>query len=134
MQPQRGGARVTRRAPGVPARGECPMTPQDVVNATRRAFDALLKRKDSQHECEYHGFVWHGLNAETDELECIPCARERLDSMTDALDRAWDVLWPVIQELRRDDAETCPNCGEPHVWHGRDEREKVCFPCRYPEA
>jgi hypothetical protein len=98
------------------------MTPQDVVNATRRAFDALLKRKDSQHECEYHGFVWHGLNAETDELECIPCARERLDSMTDALGS------------RPDDAETCPNCGEPHVWHGRDEREKVCFPCRYPEA
>jgi hypothetical protein len=28
----------------------------------------------------------------------------------------------------------CIKCGEPHVWHGRDEADRVCGSCRYFEA
>jgi len=28
----------------------------------------------------------------------------------------------------------CPKCGEPHVWHGRDEADRVCPSCRYPDS
>jgi hypothetical protein len=31
------------------------------------------------------------------------------------------------------DGETCPQCGAPHAWQGRDEKQRVCDECRYGE-
>lgn len=28
----------------------------------------------------------------------------------------------------------CGRCGEPHVWHGRDEADRVCPSCRSQDA
>jgi hypothetical protein len=95
------------------------MTPRDAVAAEQREYVALLARKVAERECAYHGTVWYAIDAD-DKLRCIPCARERLDSMYDAL-------------ARPGESGTCPDCGEPHVWHGRTEADRVCWQCRYPE-
>lgn len=94
------------------------MTPESVLASERRDLERLKALPRRASECEYHGYVMHV--QEDDEFRCLPCAVERVDSMAGAI--------PVP-----DESETCPNCGEPHVWHGRDEKDRVCFQCRYPE-
>jgi len=27
----------------------------------------------------------------------------------------------------------CPTCGQEHIWHGRDEKQRVCAECRFSE-
>ena len=36
--------------------------------------------------------------------------------------------WPLGDEL---DGLHCPKCGEEWVWHGRDEKQRVCDECRF---
>lgn len=38
------------------------------------------------------------------------------------------------EDVWADDPEdVCRGCGQPHTWHGRDEADRYCFQCRYPE-
>lgn len=39
----------------------------------------------------------------------------------------------VWAEMPDEPEDVCRGCGAPHVWHGRDEADRYCWECRFPE-
>lgn len=78
--------------------------------------------------------------------ECERCEQGRAESMAEARrsyrpDVQGTSLHVIGGEWEYDEACDCPrcsdfrdahciNCGEPHVWHGRDEADRNCPSCR----
>lgn len=77
-----------------------------------------------QIRSEFDGSGGQSFNAVANEL--LEWA-ERLESARAGLCERDDLSIPEQDDLH------CPTCGKEWVWHGRDEKQRVCDECRFGE-
>lgn|GEM_PF-2866463 len=77
------------------------MTPQDVLQAARRELAQLWERPVAKQDCDYCGRPeWHAVD-DNEEPVCLQCAKNRVESMAEAVRGIGGVEYLAWKEKRQ---------------------------------